>query len=254
MSIRQNISVVINTYNAEKYLARVLETAKSFDEIVVCDMESTDSTMAIAQRYGCKIVTFPKADHKSAEPARTFAIQSASCDWVLVVDADELITPALHDYLYEFIKEPADIRGLYIPRKNYTMGVFLPASYPDYQLRFFIKEGTEWPPYVHTFPTVQGKLSHISKSRKDLALEHLDDSTRATIVRLNNYTDNEVEKRAGKRVTLTKMIFSPMMRFVKLYFLKGGFRYGIAGFVQAQRSAIYKFTVLCKLYEKQIGL
>lgn len=252
--MNNNISVVINTYNASKYLARVLETAKSFDEIVVCDMESTDNTVEIAKSYGAKVVTFPKANHKSAEPARTFAIQSASCDWVLVVDADELIPQALHDYLYDFIKNPSDIRGIYIPRKNFTMGTFLPSSYPDYQLRFFIKEGTVWPPYVHTFPTVNGKLYHIPEKRKDLAFVHLDDSTHATLVRLNNYTDNEVEKRAGTKVTLFKMFASPTMRFIKLYFIKGGFRYGIAGYVQAMRSAQYKFTVLCKLYEKQIGL
>ena len=83
--MNQNISVVINTYNAQKHLAQVLETVKLFDEIVVCDMESTDATEKIAQGYGCKIVTFPKGDCKSAEPARTFAVQSASSDWVLVV-------------------------------------------------------------------------------------------------------------------------------------------------------------------------
>ncbi len=252
--MKQNISVVINTYNASKYLAQVLDSVKNFDEVLVCDMESNDRTIAIAKEYGCKIVTFPKADHKSAEPARTFAIQSASSDWVLVVDADELVSDALRSYLYDFIKNPGDIRGLYIPRKNYTMKVFLPASYPDYQLRFFIKEGTVWPPFVHTFPTVQGKLSYIPKSRRDCAFDHLDDSTRATINRLNNYTDNEVEKRAGVKITLFKLITSPMMRFIKQYFLKGGVLYGIPGFVQAIRSAQYKFTVLCKLYEKQIGL
>ena len=252
--MNQQISVVINTYNASKYLARVLEKVKDFDEIVVCDMESTDNTVAIAREYGCKIVTFPKADHKSAEPARTFAIQSAASDWVLVVDADELVSEALRTYLYDFIKEPGKIRGLYIPRKNYTMRVFMPSSYPDYQLRFFIKEGTVWPPYVHTFPTVQGDLSYIPKSRKDCAFEHLDDSTRATINRLNNYTDNEVEKRAGKKVTLLKLFFSPMVRFIKQYFIKGGVLYGIPGYVQAMREAQYKFTVLCKLYEKQIGM
>ena len=90
-NMENSISVVINTYNASKYLAKVLETAKSFNEIVVCDMESTDNTVDIAKEYGAKVVTFPKENHKSAEPARTFAIQSASSDWVLVVDADELI-------------------------------------------------------------------------------------------------------------------------------------------------------------------
>ena len=95
MNEEQKISVVINTYNARQYLAKVLESVKDFDEVVVCDMESTDDTVAIAEQYGCKVVTFPKADHKSAEPARTFAIQSASNPWVLVVDADELVTPEL---------------------------------------------------------------------------------------------------------------------------------------------------------------
>jgi len=250
----QQISVVINTYNASKYLARVLDAVKNFDEIVVCDMESTDNTVDIAREYGCKIVTFPKANHKSAEPARTFAIQSATSDWVLVVDADEVVSESLRSYLYDFIKDPGKIRGLYIPRKNYTMKVFLPSSYPDYQLRFFIKEGTTWPPYVHTFPKVQGALDYIPKSRRDCAFDHLDDSTRASINRLNNYTDNEVEKHAGQKVTLFKLFASPMIRFIKQYFIKGGIFYGIPGYIDAFRSAQYKFTVLCKLYEKQIGI
>ena len=55
-------------------------------------MESTDNTVEIAQKYGCKVVTYPKGNCVSAEPARNFAIRSASNYWVLVVDADEIIT------------------------------------------------------------------------------------------------------------------------------------------------------------------
>ena len=73
--MEHKISVVINTYNAEEKLTQVLDAVKDFDEIVICDMESTDSTLDIARRYGCKIVTFKKGEHKSAEPARTFEIQ-----------------------------------------------------------------------------------------------------------------------------------------------------------------------------------
>lgn len=252
--MEQKISVVINTYNARKHLERVLNTVKDFDEIVVCDMESTDDTCDIARRYGCKIVTFPKANHKSAEPARTFAIQSAKHDWVLVIDADELVSPQLHDYLYSFIKNPGEVRGLYLPRRNFTMGRFIPSSYPDYQLRFFIREGTVWPPFVHTFPIIQGPLDYIDKKRIELALDHLDDSTKGVIGRLNDYSENELDKRAGEHVTWAKIVFKPMHRFFKYYVLKGGFRYGIPGYVQAYRQAYYKFTVLCKLYEKQTGL
>jgi len=249
--MNQKISVVINTYNAEKYLARVLETVKTFDEILVCDMESTDNTRQIAEQYGCRIVTFPKGDCKSAEPARTFAIQSASSDWVLVVDADELIPRELHDYLYDFVKNPGEIRGLYIPRKNTIMGRFLPSSYPDYQLRFFIREGTEWPKNVHTFPTINGELDHIDKKRQELAMVHLDDNTNAHLRRMINYTDDEVKKHAGKKTSLAKFILSPSFRFFKYYILKGGILYGIPGLVQAVRQASYKFNVLCKMYEEE---
>ena len=75
--MENKISVVINTYNARRHLAQVLESVKDFDEIVVCDMESTDDTREIAEKYGCKIVIFPKAHHTCCEPARTFAESSS---------------------------------------------------------------------------------------------------------------------------------------------------------------------------------
>lgn len=156
MNQENKISVVINTYNAERDLEQVLEAVKDFDEVLICDMESTDATLDIARKYGCRIVTFPKANHKSAEPARTFAIQQASSKWVLVVDADEIVTPQLREELYRRIASDGCPAGLYIPRLNQFMGKTLTCAYPDYQLRFFIREGTEWPPYVHTFPKVQG--------------------------------------------------------------------------------------------------
>ena len=66
--MENSISVVINTYNASKYLAKVLETAKSFNEIVVCDMESTDDTIDIAREHGCKIVWCKGSDISKRKP------------------------------------------------------------------------------------------------------------------------------------------------------------------------------------------
>ena len=134
------ISVVINTYNARQHLAKVLESVKDFDEVVVCDMESTDDTVAIAEQYGCKVVTFPKGNHTCCEPARTFAIQSASNPWVLVVDADEIVTPELREALYEVEKEGSSpVAGYYIPRQNMCMGIFVRVFHYDYQLRFLVR-------------------------------------------------------------------------------------------------------------------
>jgi len=245
------ISVVINTYNAERDLRQVLDTVRKFDEIVVCDMESTDNTVAIAKEYGCRIVTFPKAGHVSAEPARTFAIQSASSEWVLVVDADEPVTEELRSYLYEYINKPDHKCGLYIPRKNYIMGCFMKSSYPDYQLRFFKREGTVWPPFVHTFPVVNGPTEKIPQEQTGLALIHLSSTTFDQLAKMNLYTENEVKKRKDTKVTFAKMMLKPAFRFFKSYVLKGGFRYGRIGLIQAVHNAMYKFVVLQKIMESQ---
>lgn len=131
------ISVVIQTYNSELYLGRVLESVKSFDEVVICDMYSTDRTLEIAQRYGCKVVYHEKIPF--CEPARNFAIQSASYEWILVVDSDEVVPEDLRSYLYERIERKDDLQGLWIPRKDYLFGKFMHGDYPDYILRFLEK-------------------------------------------------------------------------------------------------------------------
>lgn len=249
----QRISVVINTYNAEKLLEEVIESVKSFDEIVVCDMESTDGTLGIARKHNCKIVTFPKANHKSAEPARTFAIQSASSKWVLVVDADEIVTPQLHDYLYERIKEPDCPAGLYIPRKGYFMHRFF--SYPDYQLRFFIREGTVWPPFVHTFPTVNGRLEHIPSERRELAFIHkADDSIRTILHKTNEYTDNEVNKKRGRHFGAAALVLRPLWCFFRSYIIKGKIRKGIPGLISSVLDSNYQFIMISKIIEDRYSV
>ena len=250
MDNNNKISVVINTYNASQHLTRVLDTVKDFDEIVICDMESTDNTLEIAERYGCKIVTFPKGDCVSAEPARTFAIQSASCKWVLVIDADELVTPQLKDYLYELITHEDAPKGLYIPRKSYFMGRFMHCFYPDFQLRFFIKEGTVWPPYVHTFPKVNGRKDKIPAKRMDLAFIHLaNDSVHNRMEKINLYTESEVDKKRERHYGVAALFYRPFVRFFRAYIQKGGFRDGIEGFICACYEGIYQFVAVSKILE-----
>ena len=252
MNEQNKISVVINTYNAEEHLQRVLESVQGFDEVVVCDMESTDRTVEIAREKGCKVVTFPKADHKSAEPARTFAIQSASSPWVLVVDADELVTTALRDALYGHIAQENCAKGLYIPRLNRFMNKTMLCAYPDYQLRFFVREGTEWPPYVHTFPKVDGPLAYLPKERKELAFIHLaNDSIRTILEKDNRYSDNDVQKKAGKKYGAAALFYRPFWRFFKCYVMEGGWRDGIHGLIYAGLKGVYQFMLVSKMIEKR---
>ncbi|MBR1933074.1 MAG: glycosyltransferase family 2 protein [Prevotella sp.] len=245
------ISVVINTYNARQHLAKVLESVKDFDEVVVCDMESTDDTVQIAESYGARVVTFPKANHKSAEPARTFAIQSASNKWVLVVDADEIVTPELREVLYQKIASPDCPAGYYIPRQNMFMGMFVRDFHYDFQLRFFIREGTEWPPYVHTFPKVQGRIEKLKTGKQARLLHLMDETMHEYMEKMNQYTDNEVEKKAGRGYGLWALLWRPVWRFFKKYVMDGSFRMGTRGFIRAMLAAYYQFVLVSKIIEKR---
>ncbi len=250
MDSSPRISVVINTYNAEKHLERVIQAVAGFDEVLVCDMESTDSTRDIARKHHCRIVTFPKGRHNIVEPAREFAIRQAAHPWVLVVDADEIVTPELKDFLYARIGQPDCPDGIYIPRKNYFMGRFMHCHYPDHILRFFRKERTVWPPIIHVQPTVDGKLYHIPPRNKELALIHLANDSIADIVRkTNQYTDNELERKRGKRYGAVAFLYRPFFRFFKGYVLKGGMRDGKAGFIRACLEGYYQFVMLAKIAE-----
>lgn len=245
------ISVVINTYNEEASLADTLPYLKEFDEIVVCDMESTDDTIKIAQQHGCKVVTFPKGNYNICEPARDFAIHSASNNWVLVVDADEIITPKLRQYLYDFIQNEKNIVGLLIPRKNYVMNRFVKNSYPDYQLRFFRQDKATWKPIIHSKPILNGTIKKIPSEKAELAIIHKSMTIYSRIAKINTYTTNEVTKRENERVCLLSLFLKPTLRFLKFYLLKGGIFQGISGLTLSVNEANYKFYTLVKIWEAQ---
>ena len=249
--MEEKISVVINTYNSERYLDRVLSSVKDFDEIVICDMHSTDRTLKIAAQYNCRIIYHEKCE--IVEPARNFAIQSASHPWILLIDSDEVVPKPLQRYLYQLIKEKRNVQGVWLARKNFIKGHFLHGKYPDYNMRFFRKDSVEWFPYVHSRPKVNGRTLRLPKRRKELAIIHLVNNDITTrLQKMNLYTENEIIKRSDKKYSLWKMFVSPYFRFFKSYFLKGGFRDGKVGFVIAGLDAFYKFVTIAKIWENQI--
>lgn len=250
------ISVVINTYNASRHLEEVMRSVTSFDQVVICDMESTDDTLTIVDKFmstgKCKVVIFPKGNHKICEPARDFAIHSADHKWVLVVDADEVVPDALRKYLYARISEPGFEDALAIGRQNLFMGKPATGS-PDYQLRFFQKDKTYWPPIIHARPQVEGRVSEIPAGHKELYLRHLDNPSIADrIAKMNNYTDYEVVKRANKPYGTCKFLFRPLWFFMRSYLFGKGFKDGKRGLIRAYMAMIYQATYMAKITEKRM--
>jgi len=246
------ISVVIHTYNSELHLRRVLESVREFDEVVVCDMGSTDGTLPLAAEYGCKVVMHPKIP--IVEPARNFAIRAATHPWVLIVDSDELVQPALREYLYRLVGSENPPNAVRMARKNYFMGRWMHGQYPDYILRFFRKELVDWPAEIHRQPAIPGVTVTLPARRRALAFIPLVNPRVADWVAKDNlYTSQEVEKRRGQRVSWLGLLFAPWWRFVRAYLLKGGWRDGKPGYIYARMLALYKFYTLAKMQEAQYG-
>lgn len=249
---RPKISVVINTYNAERFLEKVIRSVLDFDEILVCDMESTDSTIDIAEKHKCRIVTFPKRNHTIVEPARDFAIHSAANEWVLVVDADEIVTAELKEYLYHRAAEPHCPAGFYIPRRNRFIGRKTHSS-PDYQLRFFKKSLTVWPNQIHSVPQINGEVEKIKSSWKsNVCLDHLADSTVYEVIeKLNRYTCCELDKK-GRNFSACAIIYRPLWTFLRTYFMQGGFRDGTRGVIRCMLRAFYQVALVAKILEHKM--
>lgn len=246
---KYRISAVLNTFNAEEHLERVLTALKSFDEIVVCDMYSEDRTVEIAGRFGAKVVYHERSS--ICEPARNTAIRAAENEWVLVVDADEIVPDELRRYLYDLIRHEDAPDALRLPRKNYFLHRFMRSLYPDYVLRFARRDAIDWPATIHAQPVIDGRTDTLPQERMDLALIHLADNRISTRLRKTDlYTDKELERRGARKYGYAALLLKPFARFFHTFIQKRGYRDGKAGFIWACLNAYYKFMTLVKQEEK----
>lgn len=247
----EKITALVQTYNAAQHLQRVLAALKGFDEMLVVDMESTDDTVEIARKAGATVMVVPRGDNHVVEAYREFAIRSAANPWVLVVDADEIVTPQLRQYLYDRVNaDPAPV-AVEIPFKNYFMGKFMRCLYPDYHPRFFHRDHVKWATSIHSRPQLSCPVERIPASRQDLAFVHLaNESVSQTLRKMNLYTDNELPRRR-KRYRRYKLWFDPTFVFFRTWILKGSIRQGWPGFIKAVMNAQYRFTLLAKLEEER---
>jgi glycosyltransferase involved in cell wall biosynthesis len=135
---KTTLSAIVITRNEAHNLDDCLRSLQSLvDEIVVVDSQSTDDTVAIAQRYGAK-VSLP-ADWPGFGPQKNRALNLATCDWVLSIDADERLTPELSAEILAALQRPGVDVAYEIPRLSWYCGKFIHHAgwQPDYVLRLF---------------------------------------------------------------------------------------------------------------------
>jgi glycosyltransferase involved in cell wall biosynthesis len=155
-----SLSIVINTKNAAATLERCLYSVKPIAaEIIVMDMNSSDATLEIAEKFAAKIYHHDDAGY--ADPARNAALAKATKDWILVIDADEELPEALQQKIPQLLDEES-INGYSLPRQNLIFGQVASAGWwPDYQLRLFRRGQAHWPAEVHSLAQVTGKTVYL---------------------------------------------------------------------------------------------
>ena len=243
------LSVVIITKNEGDNIVACLRSVRWADETIVVDSHSTDNTIALAQAEGA--ITH-QIDWQGFGAAKQQAVDFASHDWVLSLDADERITPELANEIRQAITSDrhSDIyAGYEIPRLTNFIGRWIHHSgwRPDYVLRLFRKStGGFSDALVHEGVTVSGKVGRLKHDILHYSYRSLEDY----LERLNRYTTLAAEELSsnGARFRLWQALVKPPAIFIKRYFLKLGALDGWAGFQIAFLSAVYVFVKYAKLW------
>lgn len=242
---RVPLSAVVTTYNNAATLDACLASLSFCDELIVLDSESSDDTRAIAQRYRASVFVEP---FKGYGPQKQSAIDKATHDWVLLLDADEQLTDAGRNNIQNELAAPrAD--GYRLPRQEWLFWRWPhPATRPNWQLRLFRRSrgGMNAVP-VHAAPEIAGDVIDL-----DAPFRHYGEPCLADrVVKINRYSTGLVEHKRAKPPALLglRMLLYPPAAFAKLYFGKRYFLNGWAGFFAARTQAFYAFLKYAKLHE-----
>lgn len=241
----EKLSVTIITLNEEHNIRDALESIKWADEIVVVDSGSRDKTVEICREYTDKVFYNPWPGHIEQ---KNLAIDKASNQWILSIDADERVTPELAGEIKRVLEGPS-VDAYAVPRLVFYLGRWIAHSwYPDYKVRLFRRDKGKWGGInPHDKVVVDGKVERLKGdllhySYKDIA-HHVNTMNSFTTISAREYS------KLGKKAGPLDLIFKPAGMFLKKYLLKQGFRDGMPGFIIAVSSAYYVFLKYAKLWE-----
>ena len=241
------LTVTIIAWNEEERLRACLESVAWADEIVVIDAESTDKTAALAREFTDRVWVRP---WPGFAVQKNFAIEQATGEWILSLDADERVTPELACRIQEIVAAGGPAAGYSVPRKNLFWGAWVRHGglYPDYQLRLFRRgAGRFAEDAVHESVTVDGRVETLAEALLHQSYRDLEDFVR----RSNRYSTLAARDwiRRGRRVSVPALVMKPLARFFSMYIVKRGFLDGWRGLVLAVLYAEYVFLRMAKAWE-----
>jgi len=215
-------------------------------EIVIVDAFSTDRTVEICRKYTDRIYQHEWPGYAKQKQR---AVDYAGAPWVLILDADERISPELRDEIAVAIRQ-TDCNGFYIPRKNFFLGRWIRHSgwWPDSTLRLFRKgKGSLEDREVHEKVLVQGRVGNLTSPLQHYTYRTISDY----IKKMETYSTlaaHELRKRG--RPGMASLLFRPFFTFLKMYVLRLGFLDGMHGLVLAVLYGYYTFLKYAKAWEE----
>ena len=242
-----NISLVMIVKNEEKNLAKCLNSVENLvDEIVIVDSGSTDKTIEIAKTFGAKIF---KREFDSFSNQKNYALSIATNEWVLHLDADEVLSKELVEEI-KFVIINTKLDGFYLIRTNFFLGKQMKHSgiNKEYRLRLAKKSVSKYVGgIIHEELIVNGKVGKL----KNIMIHNSYPTISSYFNKLEQYTTLGAKKllEKNKKAGIIDIVFKPPFEFIKRYILKCGFLDGIRGFIWAVLYAFYTFIKYIKLWE-----
>jgi glycosyltransferase involved in cell wall biosynthesis len=243
------LSVTVIARDEAANIAAALQSVAWADELIVVDSQSRDDTVAIARRYTDHVVVREWAGYPAQ---KNYAASLATHDWILSLDADERVTPALAAEIQRTLKREPGEKAFSVPRVTWHLGRWIRTTdwYPDYQLRLYDRRSAEWTGrYVHESLTVSGAVGRLREDLQHFAYrdiaEHLE-----TIDRYTTYAARQMHE-DGRRVGWLQIAGHPPLAFLRNYLLKRGIADGVPGLVISAMNAYYVLLKFAKLWEIQ---
>lgn len=247
--MRAKISAVIITKNEIKNIERCLNSLLWADEIVVFDNCSDDGTQIIATKLGAKLVQ--NTTWEGFGISKQKAVLNATNDWILSVDADEVVTENLKNDIIDILENPKYV--IYsIKRSSYYLGKIINHCGwgNDYPIRLFDRNFAKFnDKKVHEFVESNNPIGRIENK----LLHYTYPDINSHLKKIMFYSDLAIESNPNKTTGLFSIIFRGIFKFVQMYWLKLGFLDGRRGFILSLISSFGIVFKYLKFYEKQIN-
>lgn len=244
------VTIVVITKNEEKNIETCLQSVSGWaGEIIVVDDESKDRTVALAEKFADKIF-HRKMDNEGIH--RNWAYAQAGQEWVLSLDADEILTEELKEEIS--VKLPSSSAVAYtIPQRLYIGDYWIKhgGQYPAAKVRLFRKNKCQYEEVgVHPRLFTEGGNKYVEHLTKDMIhkgyknFEHY-------LTKLNNLTTLEARKwfETKRNMTFGKAMWRTLDRFPRAYIFKKGYKDGFIGFMVAFFASLYQIVSYAKYWE-----